>query len=75
MSTNELEVPKKLVRSRKSRMLLGVCGGVAEYLNADPTVVRAIYVLLSIFTAAFPGILLYILLAIIMPNADEPALS
>ncbi len=71
MNTAEINPPKKLIRSRKNRMFLGVCGGIAEYLNVDPTVVRVLYVLLSILTAVFPGILMYFLLALIMPNADE----
>ena len=47
--------PKRLYRSRRNSMIAGVCGGLAEYLNMDPTVVRLIYVLLSLFTAAFPA--------------------
>lgn len=60
--------PKKLYRSQTSRMLGGVCGGIAEYFDADPTLIRVIYVLLSLFTACFPGIILYILCLIIIPN-------
>lgn len=71
MDTVETHLPKKLVRSRRNRMFLGVCGGIAEYFNVDPTVVRCLYVLLSILTAAFPGILIYVLLVLIMPNAAE----
>ena len=61
---------KKLYRS-SNRILTGVCGGVAEYLNIDPTVVRVLYAALSVFTAAFPGLLLYIILMILMPNYDQ----
>lgn len=60
---------KKLMRSRKDRMIAGVCGGMAEYFNLDPTLVRIIYVLVSIFSVAFPGILVYIILWIIIPEA------
>ncbi len=49
-------------------MIAGVCGGLAEWLGWDPTVVRILYVLVSIFSAAFPGLLVYILLAIVMPR-------
>lgn len=59
---------KKLVRSRKARMVAGVCGGIADYFNIDPTVVRVAYVLLSLMTAAFPGILVYLMLTMIIPN-------
>ncbi len=59
---------KRLYRSRKERMVCGVCGGVAEYFNIDPTIVRLVF-LLFVFWAG-SGILAYILAAIIMP--DEP---
>lgn len=58
-----------LRRSRRHKMIAGVCGGLAEWLGWDPTVVRILYVLVSIFSAAFPGILVYLLLWIIMPKA------
>jgi len=60
---------KKLRRST-DRMLAGVCGGIAEYLNVDPTVVRVVYAALAVFSAGFPGILLYLILMILMPQAD-----
>ncbi len=59
---------KRLTRSRNERMIAGVCGGIAEYFDIDPTLVRIGYVLLSIVSAAFPGVLLYFLLAVIMPQ-------
>lgn len=62
---------KKLVRSRKNRMIAGVCAGIADYFNLDPTLVRIVYVLVSIFSIAFPGILVYIILWIIIPEADS----
>jgi len=54
-----------------NKMIAGVCGGIAEWLGWDPTIVRVGYVLLSIFSAAFPGILVYIILWIVMPKADS----
>jgi len=57
---------KKLRRSR-NQMIAGVCGGIAEYFNVDPTIVRVVYVLLSVISVGFPGILLYIILLLIMP--------
>jgi phage shock protein C len=57
-----------LYRSRKNRMIAGVCGGIAENLGWDPTLVRVLYVVASIFSAAFPGILVYIILWILMPE-------
>jgi phage shock protein C len=50
-------------------MIAGVCGGIAEYFDVDPTVVRIVYVLVSIFSIAFPGILVYIIMWIIIPEA------
>ena len=58
---------KKLYRSL-DRKLAGVCGGIAEYLEVDPTVVRILYLILTLFTVAFPGILLYIILWIMIPD-------
>jgi phage shock protein C len=58
---------KKLYRSN-NRMLAGVCGGVAEYFGVDATLIRLAYVILSVFTVAFPGIIVYILAAIIIPS-------
>lgn len=60
-----------LQRSRKNRQLGGVCGGLAEFLGWDPTATRVAFVLVSILSAAFPGILVYILLWILMPQAPE----
>ncbi len=57
-----------LRRSRKHRIIAGVCGGLADWLGWDVTVVRILYVLISIFSAAFPGILAYIILWVIMPD-------
>ena len=59
---------KRLYRSTSNRMLAGVCGGIAEYFGADPTLIRLAYVLLSVFTVAFPGIIVYIIAAIIIPS-------
>ena len=57
-----------LRRSRKNRLLAGVCGGLAEWLGWDVTLVRVLYIIISIFSVAFPGILAYIILWIIMPE-------
>lgn len=56
--------PKRLYRSDRNKMICGVCGGVAEYINIDPTVVRLLWVVFA-FTGF--GVLAYILAAIIMP--------
>lgn len=61
---------KKTLRRSKDNMLFGVCAGIAEYFGWDPTLVRLGYFLLSFFSFAFPGIFIYIALAIIMPKAE-----
>lgn len=58
---------KRLAKSRNDRKLCGVCGGFAEYLNLDPTVIRLIWVLLVLFAGT--GLLAYIIAALIMPEA------
>lgn len=57
--------PKRLYRSRRNRMLAGVCGGIAEYANIDPTIVRLIAVVLGCMGG---GLLAYIIAAIVIPN-------
>ena len=59
---------KKLVRSA-NKILAGVCGGIAEYFDVDPTLIRVLYAVLSLFSAAFPGLLLYIILMLLIPEA------
>jgi len=58
-----------LYRSRKNRIIAGVCGGLADWLGWDVKLVRILYVVVSILSAAFPGILAYIILWIVMPEA------
>lgn len=58
---------KKLMRSR-NKVIAGVCAGLADYFGWDPALVRVLYLLISIFSAAFPGILVYIILWIVMPQ-------
>ena len=64
--------PKKLYRSDKDKKIAGVCGGIGEYFNIDPTLVRLGAVLLGIFGC---GLVAYVVATIIMPEApkDEPA--
>ena len=61
---------KRLYRSR-DKAIAGVCGGIAEYYGWDIALVRIAFLLLSIFSIAFPGILVYIILWIVMPNRDD----
>ena len=59
-----------LRRSRDQRMIAGVCGGFAEWLGWDVTLVRILYIVGSVLSAAFPGLLAYLVLWIVMPDAD-----
>ena len=59
---------KRLYRSRTDRQLAGVCGGLANYLEIDPTMIRIAFVLLALFGG--PGLLLYIIMALVVP--EEP---
>ncbi|MBP5658694.1 MAG: PspC domain-containing protein [Paludibacteraceae bacterium] len=61
---------KKLTRSN-NKIVAGVCGGLAEYFGVDPTLIRVIYAVLSFFSAAFPGLILYIILLVLMPQSED----
>lgn len=60
---------KKLYRSRTERMIAGVCGGIAEFSQIDVTLVRIGFVILTFFSGL--GIILYLIMAIIVPEKDE----
>jgi phage shock protein PspC (stress-responsive transcriptional regulator) len=62
---------RKLARSQTDKMLGGVCGGCAEYFGWPSWIVRFVYVVVSILSAAFPGILIYLLLWLLMPLKHE----
>lgn len=59
---------KKLRKSYNQKMISGVLGGIAEYFDIDVTIVRLAYVLLTLLSAAFPGIILYIIAIFLIPN-------
>ena len=61
-----------LHRSRTNKMIAGVCGGLAETLGMDVTLVRVLYVSVSCISAAFPGILVYLILWVIAPEGPAP---
>lgn len=63
--------PRRLTRSNRNKMIAGVCGGLAEWLDMDPTVVRVLYILVSILSAAFPGVIAYIVLMFLMPPPEQ----
>ncbi|MEX1011457.1 MAG: PspC domain-containing protein [Balneolaceae bacterium] len=62
---------KRLVKSRTDRKLTGVCGGIAEYLGWDATLVRTLYVILILMFVGAP-VILYFVLALIMPDERPP---
>lgn len=61
--------PKKLYRSSTNKMICGVCAGVGEYFNLDPTLIRLLWVILTIGGFG-TGLLIYIIAAVIMPMDD-----
>jgi phage shock protein PspC (stress-responsive transcriptional regulator) len=60
--------PRSLSRSRHDRMLAGVVGGIAARFGWNSTVLRIVYVVVSIASAAFPGILVYLILWLLVPE-------
>ena len=60
---------RRLTRSH-NKMIAGVCAGLAEYFGWDVTLFRVVYVLFSIISVAFPGILVYLVLWVVMPKPD-----
>ena len=65
-----MEAEKKLRRPRTGRMLAGVCAGIANYFALDPTVIRVVYTLVTVFTA-FSGVIIYFLLMLIIPEEEN----
>ena len=66
-----IDLRRPLRRSTSDYLLAGVCGGLAQWLGWDATLVRVLYVLLSVLSAAFPGIIVYLVLWLIMPPDAE----
>lgn len=63
--------PKKLVRSRADRKIAGVCSGMGAYLDLDVTLVRLVWALITIMAGVLPGIVVYLLAWIIIPEGAE----
>ncbi|OGO77321.1 MAG: hypothetical protein A2Y23_02800 [Clostridiales bacterium GWB2_37_7] len=61
---------KRLYRSRTKRTLSGVCGGLEDYFNIDVTIIRLVWVLITIMSGGFPGIVAYVIAVFIIP--EEP---
>lgn len=62
--------PKRLFRSSGDSKIFGVCGGIGEYFNVDPNIIRVIAALIILGTGIFPCIIVYIILAMIIPASD-----
>ncbi len=59
---------KRLYKSSTNKVFCGVLGGIGEFFDIDPTIIRLAYCALSIFSAGFPGVLLYIVMAFVIPK-------
>lgn len=59
---------KRLRKSQEDRKISGVCAGIAEYINVDPTVIRLLWILLTVCTVGFGGVIGYIVCAMVMPD-------
>lgn len=62
---------KKLYRSKTDKKICGVCGGIAEYFGMDSTIIRIIWVLVSVFLLNVMGLLVYFICALIIPEAPD----
>lgn len=56
------------MRSRSDRWVAGICGGIGDYFDVDPALVRLVYMLLTFFSAGFPGLMIYLVLWLVMPK-------
>ena len=61
---------KKKLTLSNDKKISGVCAGIAEYFDCDPTLIRIIYAALTIFSLGLPGVLIYFLIAVIMPKSQ-----
>ncbi|HEX5905728.1 MAG TPA: PspC domain-containing protein [Propionibacteriaceae bacterium] len=64
-----MEESRKLYRSRNQRMVAGVCGGLADYFNIDATVIRVLFLILTVFGGT--GLVVYLVMWIIVPDASK----
>jgi phage shock protein C len=66
----QTDTQRSLRRSRSNRMVAGVIAGIANYMGIDVTLARVIYVVVSALSAAFPGLLVYVLLWLVIPEGE-----
>lgn len=67
------ELHKKLTRSADNRVIAGVLGGLAEYLNIKPNTLRLVYLVATALTSFVPGIIIYCMLVVLMPDSPKKA--
>lgn len=63
-----MQTMNRILKRSSNKLIAGVCGGIAEWLGWDATLVRIVYLIISILSAAFPGMLVYIILWVLMPS-------
>lgn len=59
---------KKLYRSKQDKVLLGICGGLGEYFDIDPVVIRLFWLIMTIFSGVAPGLVAYVFAALLVPK-------
>jgi len=62
---------KRLYKSKDNKILFGVIGGLGEYFNVDPVILRLLWVVVVVFTAFFPGVIAYLVAALIIPHKQN----
>jgi phage shock protein C len=64
---------KRLYRSKKERMVAGICGGLGEYFRIDPTIMRLIFIVLWFLTGFIPMLVIYVIMWLLVPQAPDKA--
>ena len=70
MENTETKEQKRLYRSKTNKVFVGICGGLGEYLDVDPVMLRLIWTLIVIFTGIFPGVIAYFIAIFIVPEKN-----
>lgn len=68
MENTETKEQKRLYRSKTNRIFAGICGGLGEYLDVDPVMLRLVWTLIVVFTGIFPGVIVYFIAIFIVPE-------
>jgi len=62
---------KKLYKSKENKVIFGVIGGIGEYFDVDPVLLRVVYIIIDVLTGIFPGIIAYLIMAMIIPQKPD----